>query len=90
MHGADAATSRIRIRITLMPYSKNAKRSLLAKAILAKKRREASVIPPRDDERASTRPEVLHKGDPRFDDMVSFMDWSSDGFAHKFIVEGDG
>jgi hypothetical protein len=35
------------------------------------------------------RPDVLRRGDPRFDDMVSYMDWTSGDFDHKFTVEGD-
>ncbi|MBV9967356.1 MAG: CapA family protein, partial [Alphaproteobacteria bacterium] len=35
------------------------------------------------------RPEILHAGDPRFDDMVRYMDWASEGFPHHFTVEGD-
>jgi poly-gamma-glutamate synthesis protein (capsule biosynthesis protein) len=32
---------------------------------------------------------VLHQGDKRFDEVVQFMDWSSEDFNHKFTVEGD-
>jgi len=35
------------------------------------------------------RPEVLRKGDGRFDDMVRYMDWASEGFSHRFAVRGD-
>ena len=35
------------------------------------------------------RPEILQPGDPRFDDAIRFMEWVSDGFMHKFTVEGD-
>ena len=35
------------------------------------------------------RPEVLKSGDARFEDMVRYMDWASDGFEHRFRVEGD-
>lgn len=72
----------------LMPYSKNAKRSLLAKAILSKNGvGRVSFLPVMIDKQY--RPEVLRNGDPRFDDMVGFMEWSSDGFDHKFSVQGD-
>ena len=30
------------------------------------------------------RPEVLHASDARFDDMVRYMDWASEGFDHTF------
>ena len=35
------------------------------------------------------RPEVLRAGDARFDDMVSYMDWASEGFDHTFTRHGD-
>ena len=35
------------------------------------------------------RPEVLRARDPRFEDMVRYMDWASEGFDHSFAVEGD-
>ena len=34
------------------------------------------------------RPEILHAGDPCFDDMVH-MEWASEGFTHHFAVDGD-
>jgi hypothetical protein len=37
----------------------------------------------------SYQPEVLHQGDPRFDDQVRYMDWASEGFSHNFRVVGD-
>jgi len=35
------------------------------------------------------RPEILHAGDPRFDDMVRYMEWTPEGFSHRFTVQGD-
>jgi hypothetical protein len=35
------------------------------------------------------RPEVLRAGDPRFDDMVRYMEWASEGFDHVFTRDGD-
>jgi hypothetical protein len=35
------------------------------------------------------RPEVLRSGDPRFDDMVRYMDCASEGFDHRFATRGD-
>ena len=35
------------------------------------------------------RPEVLRAGDPRFDDMVAYMEWASEGFEHGFTCRGD-
>lgn len=72
----------------LLPYGKDAKRTLLAKAILTKNGiKEVSFLPMMIDEHY--RPEVLHAGDPRFDDLVHYMDWASEGMNHKFTVRGD-
>jgi hypothetical protein len=72
----------------LLPYGVNAKRTLLAKAILSKEGvKHVSFLPMMIDKRY--RPEVLHKGDPRFDDIVRYMEWTSEGFNHTFTVEGD-
>jgi penicillin-binding protein 2 len=35
------------------------------------------------------RPEVLQRGDTRFDDAVKYMEWASEGYTHEFRVEGD-
>jgi len=72
----------------LLPYGRDSKRTLLAKAILTKEGvKQVSFLPMMIDKRY--RPEVLKKGDARFDDMVNYMDWASDGFDHKFTVDGD-
>lgn len=72
----------------LLPYGKDAKRTLMAKAILTKGGvKEVSFLPMMIDK--LYRPEVLKNGDPRFDDMVRYMDWASEGFDHRFTVVGD-
>jgi len=72
----------------LLPYGRDAKRSLLAKAIFTQSGvKQVSFLPMMIDK--LYRPEVLRKGDPRFDDMVRYMDWASEGFDHKFAVDGD-
>lgn len=72
----------------LLPYGKDAKRTLMVKALLAKDGvKEVSFLPMMIDTRY--RPEVLKNGDHRFDDMVRYMDWASEGFDHKFTVRGD-
>jgi len=72
----------------LLPYGTDAKRTLMAKAILSKDGvKEVSFLPMMIDKQY--RPEVLRNGDPRFDDMVRYMDWASEGFDHKFTVRGD-
>jgi poly-gamma-glutamate synthesis protein (capsule biosynthesis protein) len=64
------------------------RRSLIAKAVFTKNGIErVSFLPVLIDKQL--RPEVLRRGDPRFDDMVNYMDWTSGDFEHKFVVEGD-
>lgn len=71
-----------------LPYGTDAKRSLIAKAVIKDKRIDrVSFLPVLIDK--ELRPEVLRAGDSRFDDMVRYMDWASDDFDHKFRVEGD-
>lgn len=72
----------------LLPYGKDGKRSLIAKAVLSKKGVDkVSFLPVLINK--ALQPEVLRHGDPRFDDAVNFMDWASEGFDHKFTVDGD-
>ena len=72
----------------LLPYGRDARRTLLAKAVFAKEGvKSVSFLPMMIDKQY--RPEVLHAGDPRFDDMVSYMDWASEGFDHTFARRGD-
>jgi len=35
------------------------------------------------------RPEILQASDPRFVDMLDYMEWASEGFPHCFAVEGN-
>jgi poly-gamma-glutamate capsule biosynthesis protein CapA/YwtB (metallophosphatase superfamily) len=71
-----------------MPYGVDGKRSLIAKAVISPGQPiRASFLPVLIDRQL--RPEILHAGDPRFDDMLRYMEWASDGFAHRFTVEGD-
>jgi Bacterial capsule synthesis protein PGA_cap len=72
----------------LLPYGRDAKRSLLAKAVLTKAGvKRVSFLPMIID--TLYRPEVLRRDDPRFDDMMRYMDWASVGFDHAFAVDGD-
>ena len=71
-----------------LPYGTDAKRSLIAKAVLAKEGvKRASFLPVLIDRKL--RPEVLESRDDRFADAVRYMEWASDGFEHAFHVEGD-
>jgi poly-gamma-glutamate synthesis protein (capsule biosynthesis protein) len=71
-----------------LAYGADAKRSLIAKAVLTRDgAQRVSFLPVLIDKQL--RPEVLRKGDPRFDDALRFMEWVSEGFDHQFTVEGD-
>ncbi|MCC7486298.1 MAG: CapA family protein [Burkholderiales bacterium] len=71
-----------------LPYGSDAKRSLIAKAVIGRDGvRRVSFLPVLIDKRL--RPEVLRGGDPRFEDAVRFMEWVSKDFDHRFHVEGD-
>ena len=71
-----------------LPYGSDAKRTLVAKAVLTKKGvARVSFLPALID--TKLRPEILTRGDPRFDDAVRFMDWVSEDFDHTFSIEGD-
>lgn len=71
-----------------LAYGEDAKRSLIAKAVITKTGvRKTSFIPVMIDKQL--RPEALHADDPRFDDAVRFMDWVSQDFDHKFVISGD-
>ncbi|MGE0058665.1 MAG: CapA family protein [Dehalococcoidia bacterium] len=72
----------------LLPYGKNAQRTLLAKAVLTKEGvKEVSFVPMVIN--SLYQPEPLKNGDPRFDDMVQFMRWSTEGFPTNMTVRGD-
>lgn len=88
MHGAVRNYTDQNPDYPLLPYGKDARRTLLAKAILTRSGvKSVSFLPMIIDHKY--RPEVLHAGDPRFDDMVAYMEWASEGFDHKFTQIGD-
>ena len=67
---------------------KGADRSLIAKAVFTREGvQKVSFLPVLIDKQC--RPEALHQGDTRFHDAVNYMDWVSEDFDHKFVVEGD-
>jgi poly-gamma-glutamate synthesis protein (capsule biosynthesis protein) len=72
----------------LLPYGRDAKRTLLAKAVFGKEGvRSVSFLPMMIDK--LYRPEVLRASDPRFGDVLGYMDWASEGFEHTFAQQGD-
>ena len=71
-----------------LAYGEDAKRSLIAKAVITKAGvQKTSFLPVLIDNQL--RPEVLKQGDTRFDDAVRFMESVSGDFDHKFAIEGD-
>jgi len=88
MHGALRNHADQNPEMPLLPYGQDARRSLLATAVLSKAGvKQAGFLPMMID--ALYRPEVLRAGDPRFDDVVRYMDWASEGFDHRFQIYGD-
>ncbi len=92
--GASAAAFEKKYGVKLDPdyphlaYGEDAKRSLIAKAVIGKTGVEkTSFLPVLIDKQL--RPEVLKHGDARFDDAVQFMQRVSGDFDHQFVVEGD-
>ena len=72
----------------LMPYGKGTTLSLLAKLRVAGPWRiRTSYLPMAID--AQGRPAVLRHNDPRFDEVVTYLDWASQDMPHRFTVEGD-
>ena len=71
-----------------LPYGAEGKRSLIVRGVLGKAGvKRVSFLPVMIDKQL--RPEILHNEDPRFADAVQFMDWVSEGYGHRFQVEGD-
>jgi poly-gamma-glutamate synthesis protein (capsule biosynthesis protein) len=70
-----------------LSYGTDAKRSLIARAVLSREgAKRVSFLPVLIDRQL--RPEVLKRGDARFDDAVRFMEWVSEDHPHRFTVEG--
>ncbi|MBI4081164.1 MAG: CapA family protein [Candidatus Lambdaproteobacteria bacterium] len=71
-----------------LPYGTDAKRSLIARAVLTRAgARRVSFLPVLIDRHL--RPEVLAGRDPRFAEALAYMEWASEDFPHRFTVEGD-
>ena len=70
------------------PHGRDSHHSLIAKAEISRAGVEkVSFLPVQIDKQL--RPEVLNHGDPRFNVVVNYMDWTSAGRDHKFKVKGD-
>jgi poly-gamma-glutamate synthesis protein (capsule biosynthesis protein) len=71
-----------------LPYGVDAKRSLIAKAVIGRAGvQRVSFLPVLIDRQL--RPEVLRAPDPRFEDAVRYMAWASEDFPHRFVRDGD-
>lgn len=71
-----------------MPYGRDSTKSLLAKAVVTKAGiQRVSFLPMKIDKQY--RPEVLRAGDTRFAEVQLYMEWASQGFDHRFTVDGD-
>lgn len=71
-----------------LPYGTHAPRTMVAKAVFGRGGiQQVSFLPAHID--TNLRPEVLRSGDARFDNAVEYMEWASEGFPHRFTVQGD-
>jgi len=71
-----------------LPYGRDAKRSLIVKGVFSREGiQRTSFLPVIIDKQL--RPEVIQRADPRFEDAVQYLDWASEGYDHRFTVEGD-
>jgi len=71
-----------------LAYGTDSKRTLIAKAVLTPQGvKSVSFLPALVDKQL--RPEILRAGDARFDEAVSYMDWASEDFEHRFTIERD-
>ena len=72
----------------LQAFGMGSHRTLIGKAVISKEGvKKVSFLPMMMNRQC--QPEVLHRGDARFDDVVGYMKWLSDDFDTKFTVEGD-
>jgi hypothetical protein len=71
-----------------LPYGTDAKRSLIVRAEVGQEGlRRVSFLPTLID--TQLRPEPLQNGDERFSDAVAYMEWASEGYNHRFEVQGN-
>jgi poly-gamma-glutamate capsule biosynthesis protein CapA/YwtB (metallophosphatase superfamily) len=71
-----------------LPYGEDAKRSLVARLDIGQSGvRRAAFLPVMIDKKL--RPEILRASDPRFVEMLTYMERVSEGFSHRFTVDND-
>jgi len=87
-HGATRNHAELDPDYPLLPFGRDAKWSLLAKVRLARSGvKGVSFLPVMIDR--LYRPEPLRATDPRFGEMLRYAEWVSEGFDHRFEVQGD-
>ena len=87
-HGAVRNHADLDPEYPFMPYGKACTLSLLAKAVATKDGiQKVSFLPMVMD--ARYRPEVLNHDDPRFHEVLSYLEWASEDMPHRFSVEGN-
>jgi poly-gamma-glutamate synthesis protein (capsule biosynthesis protein) len=71
-----------------MPYGKACTLSLLAKAVVTREGiQRVSFLPMAMN--SSNCPQVLKRDDPKFDEVLEYLEWASEDMPHQFRVEGD-
>ena len=87
-HGAVRNHVDLDPKFPFMPYGKPSTISLLAKAVASKSGiQRVSFLPMAMDMRY--RPEPLRQDDPRFAEVLAYLEWASEDMPHRFMVEGD-
>lgn len=88
MHGALRNHADLDPAYPFMPYGRACTLSLLAKAEATRGGiRRVSFLPMVIDDRY--RPTVLRHEDPRFAQVVAYLEWASEDMPHRFVVDGD-
>ena len=72
-----------------LAYGADAKRSLIAKAVLSREGAAARLVSAGADRPAAAARKCCATAMPRFDDAVRFMEWVSEDHPHRFAVDGD-
>jgi Bacterial capsule synthesis protein PGA_cap len=71
-----------------LPMGPDAMKSMIGRVVVTSAGvQRVGLYPVRID--TDLRPEVLFARDPRFDAAVEHIEWTSEGLAHRFIVEGN-
>ncbi|OWT60300.1 CapA family protein [Candidimonas nitroreducens] len=87
-HGAVRNHADLDPEYPYMPYGKACTLGLLAKAVVTRNGlQRVSFLPMAFDK--SYRPEALKQCDPRFTQVLEYLEWASEDMPHRFIVEDD-